>query len=107
MPNREFNSLILADNSLLRFCRNPEDTQHNLQLREIEGPIFGPTFSKFPVFFPVSREFNRRKVSAGLHDPPVLPKVEVIYNCGTGPELYPAKSTASSENAGAKGEEAA
>jgi hypothetical protein len=27
-------------------------------------------FKKFPVFFPVSREFSQRKVSARLHAPP-------------------------------------
>ena len=60
-----------------------------------------------PCIFPCWQGILGRRVSAGLRAPPILPKVEVIYNCGTGPELDPAKSTASSENAGAKGEEAA
>src|ERR1019366_8580040 len=36
----------------------------------IEGRFCRPKFSKFPVKFPVSREFGKRKVSARLPAPP-------------------------------------
>ena len=38
---------------------------------EIRSAVFGaPEFAKFPVKFPVSREFGQRKVSARLPAPP-------------------------------------
>jgi hypothetical protein len=37
-------------------------------------PFWRPQFRKFPVFFPVSREFHRRKVSARLRAPPRSPE---------------------------------
>jgi hypothetical protein len=42
----------------------------NVQFREQKCDFGGQNLSKFPVIFPVSREFGRRKFSARLRPPP-------------------------------------
>src|SRR6266852_9561298 len=42
----------------------------NVRLRDKKCGFWGPEFAKFPVKFPVSREFGQRKVSARLPSPP-------------------------------------
>src|ERR1700677_2401142 len=48
-------------------------------------PILWPEISKFPVFFPVSRELDRRRVSARLRPPPRS------LNCRENPQPFPPK----------------
>jgi hypothetical protein len=56
-------------------CSDFRSTLHffpqNLQFRESKCVFREPQLQKIPVFFPVSREFVRRKVSARLRPPPV------------------------------------
>src|SRR5258708_32988853 len=57
----------------------------NMQFRRTGVRFLGSKFSKFPVFFPVSREFWRRRVSARLRAPPLRQRVGLSFNYCTAP----------------------
>ncbi len=65
------------DTSLLTPCSISTSEESFLReivvLRENQGGILRPESFKFPVLFPVSREFSQRRVSARLHDLPTFP----------------------------------
>ena len=81
MPNNSLffarNSLFLRNNSLLPNRRVPHQCTVKWRLSRSKGGLRGPGSSKFPVIFPVSREFAVEKGSrwtapTASHPPMVL-----------------------------------
>ena len=60
---REIKSLILHNNSLLIFIPTEGFLQQNVQLTAVATSIFESKSRKFPVFFPVSREFGGEELA--------------------------------------------
>jgi hypothetical protein len=67
MPNNSLfvsrNSLFLRNNSLFPNRRVPDQSAVKWRLFRSKGDLGGPESSKFPVIFPVSREFPVEKGS--------------------------------------------
>src|ERR1700682_2193717 len=99
MPNNSLfasrNSLFLRNNSLFTNRRVPHQSTVKWRLFRSKGDLGGPESSKFPVNFPVSREFavengSRRTASTANHPYALLSCVRIP----TKPAGYPGVESA-------------